>query len=97
MPKVEIKDVENVAKLAKLEFSNDEIDKFSEQFNKIVGFVEKIGELDTKDISPTTHAVEKSNVMRPDKVVPSLDTSEIEAIAPKAVDGNIIVPKVIDY
>ena len=97
MAHISIQEVEKVASLAKLEFTGEEKEKFAAQFDKIIGFVEKISELDTGSIEPMTHAVEKSNVFREDKVAPSMPNEEIGKIAPKFLDGSIIVPKIIEY
>lgn len=96
MAKISIKDVGNTATLAKLKFSGNETEKFAEQFNKIVGFVEKISELDTDNVKPTTHAVQKKNVVRVDEVKKSFSIDEIEAVAPKMMDNSIVVPRVIE-
>lgn len=97
MAHISREDIDKVASLAKLEFSSEEKDTFAAQFDKIVGFVEKISELDTGSIQPMTHAVEKENVLRQDVVIPSMDNSAIGQIAPKFSDGSIIVPKIIEY
>jgi aspartyl-tRNA(Asn)/glutamyl-tRNA(Gln) amidotransferase subunit C len=97
MAKITIQDVEKTASLAKLEFTGEQKEKFAEQFSKIVGFVEKISELDTGNIKPMTHAVEKKNVVRKDEVLPSMPNDDIKGIAPKFSDGNIVVPKIVEY
>lgn len=97
MAQITTADVEKVASLAKLEFSKEEMGKFAGQFSRIIGFVEKIGELDTGNMRPMTHAVEKQNVVRKDEVIPSMPNDEIMSIAPKSMDGSIVVPKVIEY
>lgn len=97
MANITMEDVEKVAKLAKLEFSGDEKKKFAEQFSRIIGFVDQISKLDTGNVPPTTHAVEKKNVTRPDEVKPSMPNSDIGGIAPKFSDGSIVVPKIIEY
>lgn len=97
MAQITIADVEKVSGLSKLEFSGEEMEKFSGQFNKIIGFVEKISELDVGAEKPMTHAVEKINVTRDDVVKLSFTSEEIEAVAPKFADGSIIVPKIIEY
>lgn len=97
MANITIKDVENTARLAKLEFSGEEKEKFAEQFTNIVKFVEKISELNTDNVPPTTHAVEKQNVLRKDEVLPSLPNEELEKIAPQMIEGSIIVPRVIEH
>jgi aspartyl-tRNA(Asn)/glutamyl-tRNA(Gln) amidotransferase subunit C len=97
MSKISIQDVEKTASLAKLEFTGEEKEKFADQFSKIVGFVEKISGLDTGNMKPMTHAVEKKNVVRKDEVKPSMPNDEIKSIAPEFSDGNIVVPKIIEY
>jgi aspartyl-tRNA(Asn)/glutamyl-tRNA(Gln) amidotransferase subunit C len=97
MPNITIEEVEKVAALAKLEFTGEEKQIFTEQFSKIVGFIEQIGQLNTDNILPTTHAVEKKNVLREDKVIPSMPNEAIGKIAPKFSDGSIVVPKIIEY
>jgi aspartyl-tRNA(Asn)/glutamyl-tRNA(Gln) amidotransferase subunit C len=97
MAEITIGEVEKVAKLAKLEFSGEEKEKFTGQFKKIIGFIEKISELNTENVQPTTHAVEKKNVLRKDDLKPSMPNSEIGSIAPKFSDGSIVVPKIIEY
>ena len=92
-----IKDAEKAAVLARLDFSGEEKEKFAAQFDKIIGFVEKIAELDTENIQPMTHAVEKSNVFRADVVLPSMENGEIAGIAPKFAAGSFVVPKIIEY
>ena len=92
-----MEDVEKVAKIAKLEFSGDEKNKFADQVSKIIGFVDQIAGLDTENISPTTHAVEKKNVTRADEVKPSMPNDDIGGIAPKFSDGSIVVPNIIEY
>ncbi len=97
MSHITIQDVEKTARLAKLQFSEEEKQVFAGSFNKIVGLVEQIAELNTDDVAPTTHAVEKQNVTRPDVVQPSLTIEEIEAVAPQFMENSIVVPKVIDH
>ena len=97
MAEITIEDVKKVAGLSKLSFSDKELTDFNEQFKKIIHFFEKISELDTENVQPTTHAVEKSNVTRVDEVGKSMDNDEISKVAPKFANGSILVPKVIDY
>ncbi len=97
MADITLKDVENTARLAKLEFSQEQKEVFAGQFSRIIHFVEQIGELDTESVPPTTHAVEKTNVTRPDTVQPSLGAEEIAKVAPRFAEDSIIVPKVIEH
>jgi aspartyl-tRNA(Asn)/glutamyl-tRNA(Gln) amidotransferase subunit C len=93
---VNIKDVEHIAKLAKLSFSEDEKETFTEQFNEILSFMEKLNELDTSNIEPLSHVIELQNVLRNDTVRPSLPTEEALKNAPAKDDRFFKVPKVID-
>lgn len=92
---VTIKDVEHIAKLAKLEFSEDEKAKFTEQFNEILTLMEKLNELDTSEVEPLSHVIELQNVFREDAVKPSILTEEALENAPAKTDKFFKVPKVI--
>lgn len=93
---VTIKNVEHIAKLAKLEFNEDEKAKFTEQFNEILAFMEKLNELDTSKVEPLSHVIELRNVFREDVVKPSLPTEEALKNAPSKTEKFFKVPKVID-
>jgi aspartyl-tRNA(Asn)/glutamyl-tRNA(Gln) amidotransferase subunit C len=94
---VTINDVEHIAKLARLEFSPDEMEKFTHQMNDILKYIDKLNELDTSNIEPLTQVMESGNVFREDIVTPSLPVEEILKNAP-ANDGKFFkVPKVIDH
>jgi len=96
MSHITIEEVKKTAALAKLEFTDEEMVKFTGQFERIIGFVEVIGSLDTDNIKPMTHAVEKNNVLRDDAVKPSMTIEEIESISPEFKDGGIAVPRIIE-
>jgi len=92
---VTIKDVEHIAKLAKLEFSEDEKTKFTEQFNEILAFMEKLNELDTSKVEPLSHVIELQNVFREDERKPSIPPGEALKNPPAKTDKFFKVPKVI--
>jgi aspartyl-tRNA(Asn)/glutamyl-tRNA(Gln) amidotransferase subunit C len=92
---VTIEDVEHIAKLAKLEFNEDEKEKFTVQFNEILAFMEKLNELDTSNVDPLSHVIELKNVFREDKVRPSISTEDALKNAPSKTGGFFKVPKVI--
>ena len=92
---VTIQDVDSMARLAKLSFSDAEKEKFVDQFNQILHYMEKLNELDTDQVEPTYNVLELSNVLRPDAVKPSLEQEEAIANAPKSNHGFFSVPKVI--
>ena len=92
---VTIKDVEHVAKLARLEFTEAEKEKFTHQLNKILAYMEKLNELDTKNVEPLSHVIELSNVFRDDIVKPSYPREEMLKNAPEKDEKFFKVPKVI--
>ncbi len=89
------KDVEHIAELARLKFSEDELNNFTDQLNKILTYVEKLNELDTENIEPLSHPVEGNNVFREDKIKPSISTEEALKNAPEKDEQFFHVPKVI--
>jgi aspartyl-tRNA(Asn)/glutamyl-tRNA(Gln) amidotransferase subunit C len=92
---VTIKDVEHIAKLAKLEFSDEEKEKFTHQFNDILKYMEQLNSIDTSNVEPLSHVIELQNVFREDKVKPSISTEEALKNAPDKTDEHFKVPKVI--
>ncbi|MCK5594548.1 Asp-tRNA(Asn)/Glu-tRNA(Gln) amidotransferase subunit GatC [bacterium] len=96
MPKVSKKDVEYVAKLARLRLSETEKKAHAEQLNKILGYMDKLNQLDTSNIKPTSHVVEMQNVFREDVAKPSIPVDSALQNAPDKKDNFFRVPKVID-
>jgi aspartyl-tRNA(Asn)/glutamyl-tRNA(Gln) amidotransferase subunit C len=92
---VTIKDVEHIAKLAKLEFSLEEKEKFTSQLNQILDYVEQMNKLNTDNIEPLSHVIELANVFRADEVRPGVDTEEALKNAPSKTERFFKVPKVI--
>jgi aspartyl-tRNA(Asn)/glutamyl-tRNA(Gln) amidotransferase subunit C len=87
--------VRHIALLSRLEFSDAEIHRFAGDLNEILGFVEKLKELDTEDVEPTTHALRQVNVYRDDIVQPSLTSEQVLANAPESEAGHFKVPQII--
>jgi len=92
---ITIKEVEHIAALARLEFSDEEKEKFTHQLNDILQYIEKLNELDTSKVEPLSHVIELSNVFRDDAVKPSISAEEALKNAPAKVDTLFKVPKVI--
>jgi aspartyl-tRNA(Asn)/glutamyl-tRNA(Gln) amidotransferase subunit C len=92
---VTIKDVEHIAKLAKLEFSDAEKEKFTHQFNDILKYMEQLNSVDTTNVEPLAQVIELKNVFREDVVTPSTPTAEALKNAPAATEEYFKVPKVI--
>jgi aspartyl-tRNA(Asn)/glutamyl-tRNA(Gln) amidotransferase subunit C len=82
----------HVARLARLELTEDEVGRMSEELSKILDHVEKIGELDLEGVPPTSHVVEVANALRPDEPRPSLPREVVLAQAPDVADGGFRVP-----
>jgi aspartyl-tRNA(Asn)/glutamyl-tRNA(Gln) amidotransferase subunit C len=92
---VTVEQVDVMARLSKLEFSEEEKSKFVEQFNQILQYMEKLNELDTEHIDPTYNVLDISNVTRPDDLKPWLSQDEALQNAPRSKHGFFSVPKVI--
>ncbi|CUS98046.1 aspartyl/glutamyl-tRNA(Asn/Gln) amidotransferase subunit C [Candidatus Kryptobacter tengchongensis] len=92
---VTIKDVEYIANLARLEFKEEEKEKFTEQFNRILEYMDKLNELDTTNVEPLYHVIDLKNVFREDVVKESYHREEILKNAPSRTDFFFKVPKVI--
>ena len=96
MAKITVTEVEHVAKLACLEFNEEEKKKLAGQLERILDYIDQLNELDTTEVKPTSHVVPIKNVVRPDVVKPSLPRDEALANAPNSVDGLFEVPKIIE-
>jgi len=89
------KDVEKIAELARLKFSEEELENFTPQMNEILNYMEKLNELDTENVEPLSHPVEQTNVFREDELKPSISTEEALKNAPEKDEHHFKVPKVI--
>ena len=89
-------DVKYVAHLARLHLTSDEEQKFGAQLGQILGYIEKLNELDVSQVEPTAHAVPLVNVTRPDAVRPSLTNEDALRNAPAKANGLFIVPKIVE-
>lgn len=89
--------VENVARLARLSLSADEVERFGEQLSSILGYIEKLQQLDVSGVQPTTHAVGvTSTPLRDDEPRPSLSPDEALANAPQRDGTYFLVPRIIE-
>jgi aspartyl-tRNA(Asn)/glutamyl-tRNA(Gln) amidotransferase subunit C len=89
-------DVEHVAELARLELTAAEKEEFIAQLKSILTYIEKLNELDTRDVEPTSHVLPMSNVCRDDEVRPSLDRPEVLRNAPEEAHFFFKVPRIIE-
>jgi aspartyl-tRNA(Asn)/glutamyl-tRNA(Gln) amidotransferase subunit C len=89
-------DVKYVAHLARLQLTPDEEKKLGAQLGGILGYIEKLKELEVTNVEPTAHAVPLVNVTRPDEVRPSLPHDDALRNAPAKANGLFMVPKIIE-
>ena len=95
MNTVSTEQIEHIARLARLRFEPEELRGFTEQFNQILAYVEKLDQADTDGVEPMTGIPRESSVLRDDEPGPTLSPAEALKNAPKKRDGFFSVPKVI--
>jgi len=93
---ISLKDVKHIATLARLNFEEAEAEKIKDDLNSIPGYMDKLNELNTDNVEPTSHTLDIYTVTRPDVAKPSLSNEEALANAPQAEDAHFKVPKVIE-
>ncbi len=89
-------DVKYVAHLARISLTPAEEQKLGTQLNHILGYIEKLKQLDVTGVEPTAHAVPLVDVTRPDEVRPGLSNEEALRSAPAQAGGLFIVPKIVE-
>lgn len=90
------KEVEHVARLARLALGPDDVQKMRGELEAILGFMATLAKLDTEGVPPTTHSIAMSTPLRADVPQASLSRAEVLAAAAKSEAGAIAVPKVMD-
>ena len=93
--KITKKDVIHVANLARLELSEESIDKFAGQISQILDHVDSLKRIDTQGVSATSHAISLTNAFRDDDMAESADRDRCMANAPESEEGSFVVPKII--
>ena len=93
---IERKDVEHVARLARLALTDAELEKMRDQLNGILAYIEKLNALETDGVEPTSHAVPLLNVVRADEPGPCLPRDEALANAPERAGEFFRVPRIIE-
>lgn len=89
-------EVQAVAELAKLQLSEDEIDRYTEQLSSILDYIQKLDEVDTSAVPPTASVLPVTNVLREDAVGATLLPDEVVANASDAEDNQFRVSAVLD-
>ena len=89
-------DVKYVAHLARLHLTPEEERKFGAQLGQVLGYIEKLQQLDVSQVQPTAHAMPLVNVTRPDETRPSLPHDDALRNAPAQANGLFVVPKIVE-
>lgn len=89
---IERKDVDYVARLARLHLSDEEAERMTRELAAVLGYIEHIEELDLSGVEPTSHVVPLENVLRPDEPRECLTREQALANAPEAADDGFAVP-----
>jgi len=84
-----------VADLARLDLEEASLDRFADQISTILDYVDKLNEVDTESVRPTSHAIFLTNAFRDDEQIEHLDREKVLANAPQEEDGSFVVPKVV--
>ena len=93
--KITAADVRHVARLARLDITDDEVELFAGQLAAVLEHAEDVERLDTAGVPPTAHPLPLKNVLRDDVPRPSLDRDEVLGQAPAAEDGRFRVPRIL--
>jgi aspartyl-tRNA(Asn)/glutamyl-tRNA(Gln) amidotransferase subunit C len=84
--------VHHVARLARLELTTEEVERYSSELSKVLDWIELIGELDLEDVPPTSHVIDVENALREDEPRPSMPVERALESAPDAALGGFRVP-----
>jgi aspartyl-tRNA(Asn)/glutamyl-tRNA(Gln) amidotransferase subunit C len=95
MAKITREEVAHVARLARLELSDDEVETFTDQLAKVLDHAADVEALDVGDVPPTAHPYPLVNVLRADEPTPTLAREDVLAGAPAPEDGQFRVPPVL--
>jgi aspartyl-tRNA(Asn)/glutamyl-tRNA(Gln) amidotransferase subunit C len=95
MAKITREEVAHVARLARLDLSDAEVETFTDQLGKVLDHAADVEALDVADVPPTAHPYPLVNVLRADEPTPTLERDEVLAGAPLAEDGQFRVPPVL--
>lgn len=89
-------DIDHVARLARLDLSEEERERLRSQLGAILEHAAKVGEVATQDVPPTAWAIPRANVLRPDDPVASLPAEDVLANAPERENDRFRVPRIVE-
>ncbi|MBL1065437.1 Asp-tRNA(Asn)/Glu-tRNA(Gln) amidotransferase subunit GatC [Streptomyces sp. 7-21] len=95
MPGITREEVSHLARLARLDLTDEELDHFAGQLGDIIGAVARVSDAATEDVPPTSHPLPLTNVMRPDEVRPSLTPEQALSGAPAQEQQRFKVPRIL--
>lgn len=90
------KDVEKVARLARLKITDEEAEKYGAQLSNIINFVEQLGEVNTDNVEPLASVVDITLRLRDDEITDGGIQDDVLANAPESLEGFFVVPKVVE-
>lgn len=93
---MEAKDIEKLAKLARLEITQETIDETAKSITEVLALVDQLQSADTDNIQPMAHPLDAIQILRADEVSETNQREKLQNIAPETEDGLYLVPKVID-
>ena len=96
MKEITTEEINRIAALSKLEFTEAERASVREHLQKMLWVFETLDNFDVSKVPPTAHIIDKVNVLRDDVVAPSMANAELLKNAPQADDGAYIVPRVVE-
>jgi aspartyl-tRNA(Asn)/glutamyl-tRNA(Gln) amidotransferase subunit C len=93
--KITKEEVLYVAHLARLDLDDESIERFAGQIDEILGYIDKLNQVETEGTRPTSHAIFLTNAFRDDEPGEHLERDRVLANAPDQEDGSFVVPKVV--
>lgn len=93
---IDRKTVEHVAKLARLQLTGEELDRYGKQLGAILDYIAKLEKLDVSGLEPLAHAVDTDNVFREDEPRPSISRDAALQNAPEKTGDFFVVPKIVE-
>jgi aspartyl-tRNA(Asn)/glutamyl-tRNA(Gln) amidotransferase subunit C len=94
--KLTAEDIESVARLSRLELTEEEKQTLTGHINRLLEHFERLQELDTENVEPTSHVIPVYNVFREDEPRPSLPVEEVLANGPEVAENCFVVPRVVE-
>ena len=95
MTTISTSDIQHLASLSSLALADDEVDGLRQDLENIIGYIDKLGELDTSGVEPTYQVTGLENVWREDEVQSGISRDELLELAPEKQNNQVKVPQVL--